>query len=288
MSAEAFVLNLLNGLSYGMVLFLLASGLSIVLGLMGIWNLAHGALYMVAGYIGWTIAVHLGMNFWLAVLLGAIAAGLIGLGIERGFLRKLYRQVNEQVLLTFGFLYILTNLSLWVWTGRFRVPFTAPALAGSFIIGGITYPIVRFEIIIIGIIIASGLWWLQERTRIGAIVRAGMDDKEMTMGLGINLDRVSMFTFLLAAFIAGFAGVIGAQFLGVYSGLGLDMLLPALIVVIVGGMGTMQGALFGAVLIGLIDAFGRALFPQLAMFTMYLLMIVILLVRPSGLVGRRI
>lgn len=288
MTVAGVILNLLNGLSYGMVLFLLASGLSIVLGLMGIWNLAHAALYMVGGYIGWTIAVQYGLNFWLAVLLGAITAGLIGLGIERGFLRRLYKQLNEQVLLTFGFIYILTNLSLWVWTGRFRVPFTAPALAGSFIIGDITYPIVRFEIIIIGIIIAVGLWWLQDRTRVGAIIRAGMDDKEMTMGLGINLDRVSMFTFLFAAFIAGFAGVIGAQFLGVYSGLGLDMLLPALIVVIVGGMGTIQGALLGAILIGLIDAFGRALFPQFAMFTMYVVMMIILIVKPSGLIGRKV
>lgn len=288
MTGTGVILNLLNGLSYGMLLFLLASGLSIVLGLMGIWNLAHAGLFMVGGFVGWTIAVQYGMNFWLAVFVGAVTAGVIGLGIERGFLRHLYKQVNEQVLLTFGFVYILTNLALWIWTGRFRVPFTAPALAGSFTIGDITYPLARVEIIFVGLAVAAGLWWMQDRTKLGAIIRAGMDDKEMAMGLGINMGRVSMFVFFLAAFLAGFAGVIGAQFLGVYPGLSLDMLLPALIVVIVGGMGTIQGALLGAVLIGLVDAFGRALFPQFAMFTMYVAMVIILVVRPSGLLGRRI
>ncbi|GAH49979.1 unnamed protein product, partial [marine sediment metagenome] len=209
MTATGVILNLLNGLSFGMLLFLLASGLSIVLGFMGIWNLAHAGLFMVGGFVGWTIAVQYGMNFWLAAFVGAVTAGVIGLGIERGFLRHLYKQVNEQVLLTFGFVYILTNLALWIWTGRFRVPFTAPALAGSFTIGDITYPLARVGIIFIGLAVAAGLWWMQDRTKLGAIIRAGMDDKEMAMGLGINLGRVSMFVFFLAAFLAGFAGVIG-------------------------------------------------------------------------------
>ena len=275
-------------MSYGMLLFLLASGLSIVLGLMGVLNLAHAALYMLGGYVGWTIAVHYEMNFWLAVFVGGLAAGIVGLGIERGFLRHLYKQPNEQVLLTFGFVYIITNLCLWGWTGRFRVPFTDPALPRSFTIGGLTYPTVRLVIILIGIAVVIGLWWLQDRTRLGATVRAGMDDKEMTMGLGINLERVSMFVFFLAAFIAGIAGVIGAQLLGVSPMLSIDMLLPALIVIIVGGMGSVQGTLIGALVIGLVDAFGKVLFPQFAMFTMYVAMIIILMARPSGLLGRRI
>jgi len=285
---EAILLNLLNGISYGMVLFLIASGMSIVMGIMGITNLAHGALYMVGAYVGWTIAVQYDLSFWLAALLGGLGAGLVGFLIERGFLRHLYKQPNEQVLLTFGFVYVLTNLCIWVWGGRFRTQFTDPALAGFVNFAGLSYPAARVEIILIGLVLAAGLWWLQEKTRIGAIVRAGMDDKEMTMGLGINLERVAMLVFFLASFIAGFAGVIGAQLLGVNSMMGTDMLLLALIVIIVGGVGSIQGALFGGILIGVVDALGKAFFPGLAMFTMYLAMIIILLVKPSGLMGREL
>lgn len=285
---EVFARNLLNGISFGMVLFLAGSGLSIVMGVMGITNLAHGALYMLGGYVGWTVAIHFGMNFWLAVFTGGLVSGLIGLTIERIFLRHLYKQPNEQVLLTFGFVYIITNLCIWIWGGRPRMQFTSPALSGLLDILGMPYPITRLVIIAIGLIVAIVLWWLQDRTRIGAIIRAGMDDKEMTMGLGINLERVSMLVFFLAAFVAGVAGVVGAQIMGVHSILGLDILLVALIVVIVGGMGSVQGSLSGGILIGLIDTFGKSLFPQLAMFTMYLAMVVILLLKPSGILGRRV
>jgi len=146
----------------------------------------------------------------------------------------------------------------------------------------------RVFIIIIGILVAIGLWWMQSKTRLGAMVRGGMDDKEMTMGLGINLERVSMLVFFLAAFIAGIGGVVGAQLLGVYSWLSTDILLLALVVVIVGGMGSVQGALLGAIVIGLIDTVFKTLLPQFSMFTIYIAMIIILMIRPSGLLGRRI
>jgi branched-chain amino acid transport system permease protein len=261
--------------------------MSIVMGVMGITNLAHGALYMVGGYVGWTIAIHYRFDFWVAVFLGGLVSGLIGLIIERIFLRHLYKQPNEQVLLTFGFVYILTNVCIWIWGGRHRMQFTSPALSGLTEIFGKPYPAARIVIILIGFVVALVLWWLQDRTRMGAMVRAGMDDKEMTMGLGVNLGLVSTLVFFLASFIAGVAGVIGAQLMGVHSMLGLDILLIALVVVIVGGMGSVQGSLVGGILIGLIDTFGKSLFPQLAMFTIYLAMIVILLLKPSGLLGRR-
>jgi len=285
---EFFATNLLNGLSFGMVLFLIASGLSIIIGVMGIINLSHGALYMFGAYVGWTVAKQYGLNFWFAVLSGALAAGLVGLFIERGFLRRLYKQMNEQVLLTFGFVYIITNICLWVWGGVAKVPFWDPALSGSFDLAGLLYPKTRIIVICIGVVLAVFLWWLQDKTRVGAIVRAGMDDKEMVTALGINMGRVSMLIFFLAAFIAGFAGVVGAQLWGVYTYQGLQTLLFALIIIIVGGIGSIQGALTGALLIGVIDAFGKALFPDLAMFTMYIVMIVILIVKPSGLLGRKV
>ena len=285
---EQFIINLLNGLSYGMVLFMIASGMSVVMGAMNIINLAHGVLYMIGGYVGWTIAVKFGAPFVLGLLAGGLAAGFTGLMLERGFLRHLYKQPNEQILLTFGFVYILTNLSLWVWGGWPRMPFTAKFLSGSFEILGRAYPKARMATIIIGLVMAIVLWWLQDKTRVGSMVRAGMDNKEMAMGLGINMERVFALVFFVASFIAGLAGVLGAQLLGVYNALGLEILLLALIVVIVGGVGSVQGALLGGILIGVIDAFGRALFPKLAMFTMYFTMIIILLVRPSGLLGRRV
>ena len=283
-----FVINLLNGISYGMVLFLIAAGMSIVLGAMGITNLAHGALYMVGAYVGWTVAVKWGASFGLGLLAGGLCAGLVGMAIERGLLRHLYKKPNEQVLLTFGFVYILANLCLWIWGGWPRMPFTAKFLTGSMEIMGRAYPKARVAVIIVGIILAVGLWWLQEKTRMGAIVRAGMDDKETTMGLGINLERAFALIFFVSSFIAGSAGVIGAQLLGVHNALGMDILLLALIVIIVGGVGSIQGALLGGILIGVIDVFGKAIFPQLAMFTMYLTMIVVIIVRPSGLLGRKI
>jgi len=259
-----------------------------VLGAMGIANMAHGVIYMLGAYIGWTVASKWNVPFPLAVLAGGACSGLFGFAIERGLLRRLYKQLNEQVLLTFGFVYILGNLCLWIWGGLPKMPFTAKFLEGSFEIMGRMYPTARVSVIFIGLMLAIGLWWVQERTRMGAIVRAGMDDKETAMGLGINLERAFGVVFFVCSFIAGSAGVIGAQLLGVHTELGMEVLLLSLIVVIVGGVGSIQGALLGGLLIGVIDAFGRAVFPQLAMFTMYFTMIVVLILRPQGLLGRSI
>lgn len=283
---ELVVLSLLNGVSFGMVLFLLTIGLSITLGLMGIINLSHGALFMVAGFVGWMLVVQLGYSYWLALLVGAIIAGLIGLAIEQGFLSRLHGLTNEQVLLTIGFIYILMNLSLWIWGGRARMPYHDPLLAGTFSIAGWQYPVYRIFIIGAGLILILVIWWLLERTRIGAIIRAGMDDIETAKALGKNMGRINYLVFFLGSFLAGLAGVIGAQMMGPRIGMGWDILLLALIVLVVGGMGSIQGALIGAMVIGLVDSFGRALLPDLAMFFMYIVMIIVLMVKPSGILPR--
>jgi branched-chain amino acid transport system permease protein len=285
---ELFILNLLNGISFGCILFLIGSGLSLTFGVMGVLNLAHGAIYVIGGYVGWTVAVKNGWNYWLAVLSGGLVAGLIGLILERGFFRYLHKRINEQVLLTFGIIYILTNLSLWIWGAAPKPPFIAPILSGSFhLVGNWSYSIARVAIIFIGIALAIGLWWLQEKTRIGAVIRAGMDDKEMTVGLGVNYELVATGVFCLGCFIAGASGVLGAYLFGLTHELGLEILLLALVVVIVGGTGSIQGALLGGILIGLIISFGKALFPGLSMFLSYIAMLIILLVKPSGLLGRK-
>ena len=283
-----FVICLLNGISFGFILFLLASGLSLTLGLMGILNMAHGALYMIGAYVGWTVAVHLGASFLLAVLAAGLACGIIGLVMERGFLRRLARMPNEQVLLTIGFVYIFTNLCLWIWGSIAKPPFSAKFLSGSITIVGWPYPFTRVAIIILGLVVAVCLWYLQEKTRIGAIVRAGMDDRDMTKGMGINLELAAAALFFVGAFLAGIAGVIGAQLIGANVNLGLDILLLALIVVVVGGMGSIQGSLIGAMMIGLVDAFGKILFPDMAMFTLYFLMVLVLVIKPTGLLGRKV
>jgi len=281
-----FFTNLVNGLAMGMVYFLTAAGMSIVMGVMGISNLAHGALYMVSAYVGWQVFKGFHGPFTLAVILGGLTGGLLGLLIERIFLRRLYKQPNEQVLLTYGFVYILTNLCLWIWQGWARMPFTAAALK-PITIGGLRFASSRLLLIALGALFAVALWYLQDRTRLGARVRAGMDDKEMAQGMGVNMEMVSMLVFFIAAFVAGLSGVLGAQVMGINTEAGSTILVQALVVVIVGGVGSIQGALLGGLLIGLIDTFGKVLFPQLAMFTIYLAMVLILVVRPRGLLGRR-
>lgn len=186
---QTLLLNILNGLSFGAVLFLVTAGMSVIQGLMGILNLAHGAMFMVGAYVGLSLARQ-GWNFLLACLLGGICAALVGLPIERGFLQRLYKQENAQVMITLGFVYIITNLIQWIWGGATGIPFVPSFLAGSINIGNLTYPTYRFFLIFIGLVITVFLWWFGEKTRVGAIVRAGTDDKEMIMGLGINLPLV--------------------------------------------------------------------------------------------------
>jgi branched-chain amino acid transport system permease protein len=279
--------NLLIGISFGFILFLLGTGLSLTMGLMRIVNLAHGALFMVGGYAGLAVARFTG-NFLLGILSGGLCAGLLGLVIEMGFLRRLYKRELDQVLLTIGFIYILTNLAQWIWGAVPQSGIVPSVLSGAIPVGGITFPVFRLAIIAFGLVAAACLWLFQEKTRIGAIIRAGMDNKEMTVGLGINLKVVFTGVFALGAFVAGFCGLLGAPLLGINLGVGWDALLLAMIVVIVGGAGSVQGALVGGLVIGLVDSYGKAFFPELAYFTIYLVLIIILLFRPSGLMGRAI
>ncbi|MFC1980006.1 ABC transporter permease [Chloroflexota bacterium] len=282
---DLWLLHFINGISYGMILFLIASGLSLIFGVMGIFNLAHGSLYMLGAYIGLTFVLS-GLNFWLAALVGGLSVGIIGIVLVRVFLSRLYKQFNEQVLLTLGFVYIIANVTTWIW-GPWPKSIEAPGLlAGSVSIGDFSFPIYRLAIIIVGLVIAIGLWWLQDKTRVGAIVRAGMDDRQMTIGLGLNYGLISTAIFGLGACMAGIAGFIGGPLLGTSPRMGLPILLLATIVIVVGGVGKVQGALLGAILIGLVDTFGKAFFPDFSLFSIYLIFILVLLIRPSGLLGR--
>jgi branched-chain amino acid transport system permease protein len=287
LTAEALIVTVLSGLTFGLIIFLIAVGLSLTLGTMGIVNLTHAVFFMVAGYVGLAVTKAFN-NFWLGALFGVLVAGLLGLVLERGFLRYLHKLFNAQVLVTFGFVYIITNLCLWIW-GAWPKMGAAPALlAGAINIGDLCFPIYRLVVILVGLVLAAGLWFFQEKTRVGSIIRAGMDDKEMTMGLGINYGRICTIVFCFGACLAGFAGVLALPVLGAFLEAGIDVLLLALCVVVVGGMGSIQGALIGSILIAFANVVSVIYFAGFAMFAMYLLMVIILLIRPWGLLGRRL
>ncbi len=284
---DILLVNFVLGISFGCILFLLGTGLSLTLGLMRVVNLAHGALYMVGAFVG-LAAVKATGNFLIGVLAGGACAGIIGIIMERGFLSRMYRRRLDQVLFTIGLVYILINVSQWIW-GAYPLSVSIPSvLSGSVPMGNMTVPIFRLALIGFGIIGAVGLWLFQEKTRTGAIIRAGMDNPDMTVSLGINISTIFTGVFALGSFIAGFCGLLGAPTLGINLGLGWDTLLLAMIVVIVGGTGSIQGALVGGMIIGLVDAYGKAFIPEAAFATMYIVLIIILLVRPSGLLGREI
>jgi branched-chain amino acid transport system permease protein len=201
---------------------------------------------------------------------------------------QLYKQELEQILVTFGFVYIITNLHLWIYGAWPKSAFVPSILSGSMTIGRFGFPIHRLAVIMMGAALCVGLWWLQEKTKIGARIRAGMDDAEMVSGLGINLRPINIGAFCLGAILAGFAGVVGAPVLGgVNLNTGTDIFFVAIAVCIVGGVGSVQGALVGAVLIGIATTLVSTYFPVLAMFVMYILMVLILIFKPSGLLGRK-
>jgi len=284
---EIVLSSFILGISYGFILFLLGTGLSLTMGLMKIINLAHGAIYMVGAYVGLTVARQ-AQNFVLGVLAGGLASGLLGILMEVGFLRRLYKRNMDQALLTIGFVYVLVNFVQWIWGPLPQSYFVPEIWSHSIPIANLKIPAFRLVIIAVGIVAAVGLWFFQTKTRIGAMIRAGMDNQEMTRGLGIPLPVIFTGVFAFGAFVAGCCGLFGGQSLGISLDVGWDVLLLSMMVVVIGGTGSIEGALAGGLLIGLAETYGKVFFPDVAYFTMYALLIIVLLVRPSGLLGRRI
>jgi branched-chain amino acid transport system permease protein len=277
----------LNGLSYSFILFLLAAGFSLTFGVMGVLNLTHGVLFVLGTYVGLQVIESLG-PFWLAIIFAGVALAVFGFLLYFFFLKHLYNKVPEQAVLTIGLGYIVTNLILWIWGPMSKIAQPPAVLSGALKVGELSFPVYRVFICGVGLVILGVLWWIQDRTRWGAIIRAGMDNKEMTVGLGINYGFVSTVVFLLGVALAGAGGMLGAPMLGVFPTQGDSLLLLTLIVVVVGGTGYIQGTMLGALVIGMLDTFGKAYVPKAALFFAYILFVIILLVRPSGLIGRRI
>ncbi|MBE0557256.1 MAG: branched-chain amino acid ABC transporter permease [Proteobacteria bacterium] len=274
-----------NGISYGALLFLFASGLSVIFGVMKIINLAHGSYYMLGGYLAITLIPLLG-SYVAGFLAAAAAVGLLGIFTVRIFLRKVSGNDLGQVLITMGFALVIQDTALLVWGGD---PFSIQPpsfISGSLAVGGFVFPTYRVFIIVIAVLIGIALWLFQNKTRGGAIIRAAVDNDEMARAMGINVPLVFMGVYAAGSILAAIAGVIGGGFLGIYPGLDFEVLPYAFVIVILGGRGSLEGAVLGSLIVGLIDNFGKVLIPELSYFTLFAPMVIILAVKPMGLFGK--
>jgi branched-chain amino acid transport system permease protein len=282
---QFWVIQTLNSLALGGLLFLLAAGFSLIFGLMRIANLTHGALFMLGAYLGASI-LKVVPNLWVAALLGGLAVAAFGAVLEKLILRKLGGNVLGQVLVTLGFAYIIADLCLVIWGGDpIPIP-TPPFLQQPLRLAGFAFPAYRLAVVGIAIVTALFLYCLMERTRLGAMIRAGVDDMDMARACGIPVSRLFTIVFCLGAALAGAGGVIGGPIMSAYPGLDADMLPLALIVVILGGVGSLVGAFVGSFITGFVFTFGVALFPALAYVILFLPMIFVIAFRPKGLFGK--
>lgn len=285
MNTQFWIIQAFNGLSYGALLFLVGSGLSLIFGVMRIVNLAHGSYFLLGGYVALSVIWTTG-SWLLAIPVAALTIGALGILMERFFLRPLGFDPLRQVLLTVGFAFLFQQAALDIWSGN-NFDISAPAiLSKSIQIAGIYFPAYRMFMIATALVIGAVLWLAMEKTRLGAAVRATVDDAQMARGVGVDTNKISMLIFGLGAFLAALGGVIGGAFLGIYPGLDFEMLPLAFAVVIIGGMGSLGGAAIGALAVGLADNFGKALFPEISYFTLYAPMALILAIKPTGLFGR--
>jgi branched-chain amino acid transport system permease protein len=284
---QQFIAQTLNGLTLAGIIFLVSSGFTLVFGVMRVTNLSHGAVYLLGGYIGYSVitATH---NFFYGLAAGTLAMAAFGLVLERTLITWLGRSEMSELLATLGLIYVLDDISLAIWGGS-PLTINLPGVLGrstTLPISGIVYPNTRIFILGMSIVIAVGLHYLLRRTRVGAIIRAGVDDREMVSALGINVRLVFTLVFTLGAGLAGFAGVLGGTVLGVYTGGDSDILLFALAVVIIGGLGSFEGAIVGSLIIGLIEAYGTAYFQAIAYSILFIPVVIVLLVKPQGLLGK--
>ena len=278
-----------NSITFGGLLFLLSAGFSLIFGLMRIPNLTHGSLFMLGAYVGATFVIGMlgvKMNFWLAAVLATLTVAFLGALAERLLLRRLPGDLLAQVLVTLGLSFMAADFCLMVWGGDPLSVATPPELAGFARLGILVFPNYRLAIIVIAGVVAIGLWLLLERTRLGAMIRAGVDDPDMARVVGIRVSQLFTIVFALGAGLAAFAGIIGGPILSVYPGLDQDMLPLALVVVILGGTGSLLGSFVGSIVVGFIYNFGQALLPELAYFVLFLPMLLVLIFRPQGLFGR--
>ena len=277
----------LIGLSLAMYLWLISAGLTIIFGVLGVINFAHGSLFMVGAYLAYTFYGQLGLPFGLAIVLSLLGVGVLGLVMERGFLRHIYG-IDEayQLLLTFGFILILDDAVKIIWGGVFRIPPIPAFLEGAWRVFGRPFPIYNAFVIGVGVLVAVGLWALFEKTWWGRTVRATASDREMANAIGVNVPRIFSGVFMFGAMLAALGGALGTPVRVASPGLGAAMIIQAFVITVIGGLGNLKGAFVGSLIVGVLSAYGTLRFPEFEMFLIYLIMAVVLLVRPQGLFAR--
>jgi branched-chain amino acid transport system permease protein len=284
MDFSTFLIQTMNGLQYGLLLFLMASGLTLVFGIMHIINLAHGALYMIGAYLALWLMGYVD-NLFLAILLGIPIAFTLGAVMERTLIRTLYyRNHVDQVLLTFGLILIFSAAQSLLWGDEVHSVAIPEILSKSFsLTDNLSYPVYRVFISAVCAVVALGMYLLLQKTRLGMIIRAGANNREMVQGLGININWIYTLVFATGTALTAFAGMIAAPISSVYPGMGGEVLIACFVVVVIGGIGSIRGAFLGALLVGLTSIWGAVLVPDLAGAVMYVLMLAVLLFKPRGL-----
>jgi branched-chain amino acid transport system permease protein len=280
----SILIQLLNGVQYGLLLFLVASGLTLIFGIMGVINLAHGSFYMIGAYLAWSLSTMTG-SLLLAILIGIPLSVVLGLLLERFLIRYFYNRDHlYQVLVTYGLILIFEELRSLIW-GDDVQGVAVPAIFNYSIplTDTLSYPVYRLMMSVACLAIALGMYLLIQRTRLGMMIRAGAHNREMTEAMGINIRMLFALVFALGVALAAFAGLLAAPVSSVYPNMGSQVLIICFVVVVIGGIGSVKGALFGALLIGLTDTFGQVYLPQVAGMMVYLLMAAVLIFRPEGL-----
>jgi len=280
-----WLLQIFNGLAFGSLLFLLSAGFSLIFGLMRIPNLSHGGLFMLGAYIGVSLLAA-GAGFWVSALGSAVSVALLGALIERGILRRLRGNENAQVLATIGIALMIADLVIGIWGGNPYSLAAPDSLRSSIVFAGFVFPLYRIAIVVIALMVVCLLWLTIEKTRTGAMLRAGVDDMQMARGVGIPVFRLFTYIFAFGAGLAGFGGFLAGPILSAYPGMDMDVLPLALVVVIFGGVGSLFGALIGSLTVGMLYIFSQVLLPDLAYVILFVPMVLVLIVHPRGLLGR--
>ncbi len=285
MEVATFLVQCLNALQYGLLLFLVASGLTLIFGIMGVINLAHGSFYMIGAYMAYALAPMFGGSFMVTLLAGLVLAIVLGYLLEWGFVSYLYQRDHlQQVLMTYGLILVFEELRSILVGNDVHGVAMPPFLAGSIALGDLMqYPVYRLAISGVCLAVAAGLYLVIARTRLGMMVRAGSTNREMVQSLGINIKFLYRLVFAAGVALAAFAGMIAAPVSSVYPGMGAQVLIICFVVVVIGGIGSVRGAFLAAILVGIVDTFGKVLFPEIAGIAVYLLMAAILLWKPEGL-----
>jgi len=285
-NTRLLALTVLNGLTLAGLYFLVASGFTLVFGLMRVVNLAHGSLFLLGGYVGYSAGLATG-SWLVALMAGFVAAALAGVLMQRFLFGRMVGQNMRQTLITIGISIVMADIYLWVWGGD-TYQFDAP----DWLTGTVALPLVhkyaefRLVVLALSCVIGLGLWLLLNRTRVGMMIRAGVDDKDMLSSIGVDVERLFVITFAIGAGLAGLAGVVGGTVLSVAPGEDVRYLLASLVVVLVGGMGSITGAAMGALLIGLAETFGQTYAPTYGVVFTFVIMVAVLAFRPNGLMGK--